>query len=114
PDCQPATLEARKAGAAGNLVPEADPRIGPELFARKLSLTLSASADADAILGRGEAGLDRGSEQSMERAAQIAGAAGPGVVQQVLDRLAGDVPADATILEFCRDALAAQTAFVAG
>jgi uncharacterized protein (DUF885 family) len=92
----------------------ADPRIGPELFNRKLSLTLSASADADAILARAEADLDRVSEQITELAAQIAGAAGPGVVRQVLDRLAGDVPADATILEFCRDALAAQTAFVAG
>jgi uncharacterized protein (DUF885 family) len=92
----------------------ADPRIGPELFARKLSLTLSASADADAILARAEADLDRVSEQITELAAQIAGTAGPGAVRQVLDRLAGDVPADATILEFCRDALAAQTAFVTG
>jgi uncharacterized protein (DUF885 family) len=92
----------------------ADPRIGPERFARKLSLTLSASADADAILARAEADLDRVSEQITELAEQIAGAAGPGVVRQVLDRLAGDVPADATILEFCGDALAAQTAFVTG
>ena len=92
----------------------ADPRIGPELFARKLSLTLSASGDADAILARAEADLDRVSEQITELAAQIAGAAGPGVVRQVLDQLARDVPADATILEFCRDALAAQTAFVTG
>jgi uncharacterized protein (DUF885 family) len=98
----------------------ADPRLGQELFARKLSLTLSAAADADAILARAEADLDRVSEQITELAAhitghitgQIAGPAGPGVVRQVLDRLAGDVPADATILEFCRDALAAQTAFV--
>ena len=37
---------------------------------------------------------------------------GPQVVRQVLDRLAEDVPDDTTILEFCRDALAAQTAFV--
>ena len=90
----------------------ADPRIGPERFARKLSLTLSAAADADAILARAEADLDRVSEQIAELAAQIAGATGPGVVRQVLDRLAGDVPDDTTILEFCRDALAAQTAFV--
>jgi uncharacterized protein (DUF885 family) len=90
----------------------ADPRIGPERFARKLSLTLSAAADADAILARAEADLDRVSEQIAELAAQIAGATGPGVVRQVLGRLAGDVPDDATILEFCRDALAAQTAFV--
>ena len=39
-------------------------------------------------------------------------AAGPSVVRQVLDRLAQDVPDDATILGFCRDALAAQIAFV--
>ncbi len=94
----------------------ADPRIGPERFARKLSLTLSAAADADAILARAEADLDQVSEQIAELAAhitgQIAGAAGPGVVRQVLDRLAGDVPDDTTILEFCRSALAAQTAFV--
>jgi Bacterial protein of unknown function (DUF885) len=36
----------------------------------------------------------------------------PSVVRQVLDRLAEDVPDDATILGFCRDALAAQIAFV--
>jgi uncharacterized protein (DUF885 family) len=94
----------------------ADPRIGPERFARKLSLTLSAAADADAILARAEADLDLVSEQIAELAAhitgQMAGAAGPGVVRQVLDRLAGDVPDDTTILEFCRGALAAQTAFV--
>ncbi len=92
----------------------ADPRIGPERFARKLSLTLSAAADADAILARAEADLGRVSEQIAELAAQIAGATGPGVVRQVLGRLAGDVPDDTTILEFCRDALAAQTAFVTG
>ena len=103
-----AWLSARLAEADGF----ADPRIGPERFARKLSLTLSAAADADAILARAEADLDRVSEQITELAARIAGTAGPGVVRQVLDRLAWDMPADATILEFCRDALSAQTAFV--
>src|SRR5207248_9376060 len=87
---------------------------GPERFGRKLSLTLSAAADADAILARAEADLDRVSEQITELAAQITGAAGPGVARQVLDRLAADVPGNATILEFCRDALAEQTAFVTG
>ena len=106
-----AWLSAQLAEADGN-GGFADPRIGPERFARKLSLTLSAAADADAILARAEADLDRVSEQIAELAARIAGATGPGVVRQVLDRLAGDVPDDTTILEFCRDALAAQTAFV--
>jgi uncharacterized protein (DUF885 family) len=92
----------------------ADPRIGPERFARKLSLALNAAADADAILARVRADLDRVSEQITELAAQITGyaQAGPDVVRRVLDRLAEDVPDDATILGFCRDALAAQTAFV--
>ena len=103
-------LSAQLAGPDGF----ADPRIGPELFARKLSLTLSAAADADAILARAEADLDRASEEIAELAAEMASRAKPGpeVVQQVLDRLAADVPDNTTILEFCRDALAAQTAFV--
>ena len=103
-------LSAQLAGPDGF----ADPRIGPELFARKLSLTLSAAADADAILARAEADLDRASEEIAEVAAEMAGGAKPGpeVVQEVLDRLAADVPDNTTILEFCRDALAAQTAFV--
>jgi uncharacterized protein (DUF885 family) len=92
----------------------ADPRIGPERFARKLSLTLSAAADADAILARAQADLDRVSEEIAELAAGIAGSPkpGPDVVRQVLDQLAQDVPDDTNILEFCRDALTAQTAFV--
>ena len=92
----------------------ADPRIGPERFARKLSLTLSAAADADAILARAEADLDRASEEIAQLAVEMAGGAKPGpeVVREVLDRLAEDVPDDTTILEFCRDALAEQTAFV--
>src|SRR6185437_11733455 len=83
---------------------------------RAPGLAVRAAADADAILARAEADLDRVSEQITELAAritgQISGAAGPGVVPQVLGRLAEDVPDDATILEFCRAALAAQTAFV--
>jgi uncharacterized protein (DUF885 family) len=50
--------------------------------------------------------------QIAEVAAQIAGTTGPGVVRQVLGQLAQDVPDNASILEFCRAALVAQTAFV--
>jgi uncharacterized protein (DUF885 family) len=110
-----AWLSARLSSAAPGPDGDRDPRIGPELFARKLSLTLSAAADADAILARALADLDRVSEQIAELAASIAGSApGPSVVREVLDRLAEDVPDDATILGFCRDALAAQIAFVTG
>jgi uncharacterized protein (DUF885 family) len=90
----------------------ADPRIGPERFARKLSLTLNATADADAILARAQADLDRVTGQIAGQAAQIAGTTSPGVVRQVLGQLARDVPDDTSILEFCRAALTAQTAFV--
>ncbi len=100
--------------AEGSGAAFADPRIGPERFARKLSLTLSSAADADAILARAQADLDRMSEEIAELAARITGSAtaGPDVVRQVLDQLARDVPEDTNILEFCRQALAAQTAFV--
>jgi len=90
----------------------ADPRIGPELFTRKLSLTLNAAADAEAILARAQADLDRVTGQIAEVAAQMAGTTGPDVVRQVLGQLAQDVPDNASILEFCRTALVAQTAFV--
>jgi uncharacterized protein (DUF885 family) len=109
-----AWLSARLDEAAPGPDGDADPRIGPERFARKLSLALSAAADSDAILARAQADLDRVSEQIAALAAELAGPArtGPDVVRQVLDRLAEDVPDDATILDFCRDALAEQTAFV--
>lgn len=115
---RPAALEAL-AGHRGWLsarldAPDgfADPRIGPERFARKLSLTLNATADAEAILARAQADLDRVTGQIAELAAQMAGTTGPDVVRQVLGRLAQDVPDNASILEFCRAALVAQTAFV--
>jgi uncharacterized protein (DUF885 family) len=109
-----AWLSSRLASAAPGPDGDRDPRIGPGLFARKLSLTLSAAADADAVLARAQADLDQVSEQIASLASAMAGAAGSGplVVRQVLDRLAEDVPDDATILGFCRDALAAQIAFV--
>ena len=111
-----AWLSARLASAGPGPDGDRNPRIGPELFARKLSLTLNAAADADAILARAHADLDRVSEQIAALATSIAGAgpalSGPEVVQRVLDRLAQDVPDDATILGFGRDALAAQIAFV--
>jgi hypothetical protein len=107
----------------------ADPRIGQERFARKLSLTLDAAADSAAILARAHADLDLVSEQIAELAAELAGrrtapagnGAGNGaardgdpVVSEVLERLAADAPDDRTIRRLCEQALAAQTAFVTG
>jgi uncharacterized protein (DUF885 family) len=85
----------------------ADPRIGPDRFARKLSLTLSAAADADAILARAEEDLARITEEITALAAELGGSP-----RAVLDRLAADAPDGDTILRFCADALEAQTAFV--
>jgi len=109
-----AWLSAQLSSAAPGPDGDRDPRIGPGLFARKLSLTLSAAADADAVLARAHADLDRVGEQIASLAGSMAGAAGSGplVVRQVLDRLAEDVPSDATILSFCRGALTAQLGFV--
>jgi uncharacterized protein (DUF885 family) len=84
-----------------------DPRLGRDLFARKLSLTLSAASDADAILARAEDDLERLTDEIDEVAAALGG-----TPREVLDRLSAAAPDEATILAFCADALAAQTAFV--
>jgi uncharacterized protein (DUF885 family) len=102
-------LSARLAGddpAAGG-AGFADPRLGRDLFARKLSLTLSAASDADAILARATGDLDRITDEITEVAAALGG-----TPREVLDRLGAAAPDEATILAFCADALAAQTAFV--
>jgi uncharacterized protein (DUF885 family) len=85
----------------------ADPRLGQELFSRKLSLTLQAAADADAILARAEADLERVTEEITRVAAGLGG-----TPREVLDRLGAAAPDESTILAFCTQALAAQTAFV--
>ena len=102
-------LSARLAGddAAAGGAGFADPRIGRELFARKLSLALSAASDADAILARAEADLERVTGEITEVAGRLGGTA-----REVLARLSTAVPDEATILAFCEAALAAQVAFV--
>ena len=85
----------------------ADPRIGADLFARKLALTLSASADAGAVLARAEADLERVTGEITAAAGRLGG-----TPREVLGRLGTAVPDEATILTFCAQALAAQTAFV--
>jgi len=102
-------LSARLAGddpAAGG-AGFADPRLGRDRFARKLSLALSAASDADAILARAEDDLDRVTDEITEVAAGLGG-----TPREVLDRLSAAAPDEATILAFCADALVAQAAFV--
>jgi uncharacterized protein (DUF885 family) len=99
--------ESQDSGRAGDSDGFADPRLGPELFSRKLSLTLQAAADADAILARAEADLERVTEEITRVAAGLGG-----TPREVLDRLGAAAPDESTILAFCAQALAAQTAFV--
>jgi uncharacterized protein (DUF885 family) len=100
-------LSARLADESADGAGHGDPRLGPDKFARKLSLTLQAQADADAILRRAESDLDRITEQITELAATLGGSP-----REVLRRLADDAPDGDTILRFCERALAAQAAFV--
>ncbi len=92
-----------EAGGAGF----ADPRIGRELFSRKLSLALSTASDSGAILARAEADLERITGEITEVAGRLGG-----TPREVLGRLSAAAPDEATILAFCADALAAQVEFV--
>src|SRR3984957_10523499 len=101
-----------------------DPRIGPELFARKLQLTLESGGSPGELLARAEADLDEATGQITETAARLGPGAGDGsrragegdgrggLVRQVLDSLAADAPDDTTILGLVRRAYDAQLAFV--
>ena len=90
-----------------------DPRIGAELFSRKLRLVLDTDLAADEILSRAEADLARVSGQIAAAAAEFMGSApGDGVVRRALDSLAADAPDDTTILGLIRAAFRAQREFV--
>jgi uncharacterized protein (DUF885 family) len=102
-------LNAQLADAAG------DPRLGPELFARRLVRTLDIAATPDEVLARAETELVRISEEIAEVAARIdGGPPRPGQVREVLDRLAEDRPNDDTIVSLAELTLAETTEFVRG
>ncbi|NUP50725.1 MAG: DUF885 domain-containing protein [Catenulispora sp.] len=126
---RPAALEAlqehiawlKERLAAGDAGEEQfrDPRIGADLFARKLSLTLNAESDAAAILARAEADLERVTAEIGQAAADYEGVDLPAsaadrsaLVRGVLNRLAEAAPDSDTILEVARTALLGQFAFV--
>src|SRR6516165_6542004 len=90
-----------------------DPRLGADLFSRKLALVLDTELPVEQVVARAEADLAQASEELAVAAAEYAAAApgeagtgpgGPGTVRAVLDALAADAPDDATILGFVRDA----------
>jgi uncharacterized protein (DUF885 family) len=94
------------------------PRLGPELFSRKLRLVLDTELPVEQILARAEADLARMTEELSIAAAEFLGAQGApagddkGVVRAALDLLAADAPDDATILGFVRAAYTVQRDFV--
>jgi uncharacterized protein (DUF885 family) len=92
-----------------------DPRLGADLFSRKLALVLDTELPAEQIVARAEADLAQVSEELAAAAAEYNGAApgGAGTVRAALDAIAADAPDDATILGFVRAAFTAQRAFVA-
>jgi hypothetical protein len=118
---EPAIAAARSALLAyrGELADRAEhagrtPRLGPELFSRKLALVLDTEVRSDDLLARAEADLEETSEAIVAEAGRLARTARPdsGTVRAVLDDLAREAPNDATVLELCRTALGDATAFV--
>jgi len=89
-----------------------DPRIGPDLFARKLHHTLESGTSPAELLARAQADLAETTGQITETAARLEPGAGAGggavgagagggsasLVRRVLDELAADAPDDRTIL----------------
>lgn len=91
-----------------------DPRLGSELFAEKLALTLDTAFEPAALRAQAEADLDRLTAEIVAAAGRYAGVAEPTTetVRAVLDELADDMPTSDTVLAMCRDALAEATVFV--
>jgi uncharacterized protein (DUF885 family) len=92
-----------------------DPRLGAELFSRKLRLVLDTELPVDQILARAEADLARMTGELAVAAAELMGgeaAQDTDVVRAALDSLAADALDDETVLDFIRAAFAVQRDFV--
>src|SRR6266571_74797 len=92
-----------------------EPRLGADLFSRKLRLVLDTELPVEQILARAEADLARMSGELAAAAAELTGAPARdegATVRAALDSLAADAPDDATILDFVRVAFGAQRDFV--
>ena len=77
-----------------------DPRIGGDLFGRKLGYALDAASDAESILRRAEEDLERVTEAITEVASRVSGEKpdADGLVRRALDRLADDALDDDTVI----------------
>ena len=91
-----------------------DPRLGADLFSRKLAQVLDTELPVDQIVARAEADLAWMSEELVVAAAEYTGTVpgGADTVRVALDALAADAPDDTTILGFVRDAFVTQREFV--
>ncbi|HTT91871.1 MAG TPA: DUF885 domain-containing protein [Acidimicrobiales bacterium] len=83
---------------------DGDARIGPELFARKLALTLDTLTRPEEVRRRAESDLDRIEEELARTASHFGGS-----VAEVFDRLAADRPDNSTIVAAAEQALSEAT-----
>ncbi|MGI8666208.1 MAG: DUF885 domain-containing protein [Jatrophihabitans sp.] len=90
------------------------PRLGADLFGRKLALTLATVWQPEALLAQAYADLGLIETELAELVAS--GQPGSAVTRVEIaaefDRLAEDVPTSENILDYCRQAMAETTAFV--
>ncbi len=90
-----------------------DCRLGEQLFARKLELTLATPWQPAELLSQAYADLDRVEAELAELVStQAARPAGRAEIAAEFGRLAAEVPTSADILDRCRAALAETTRFV--
>ncbi|MDQ2837714.1 MAG: DUF885 domain-containing protein [Actinomycetota bacterium] len=90
------------------------PRLGEELFARKLALTLATPWQPKALLEQAYEDLARIEDELAEvvGSSRSGSSTGRAEIAAEFDRLAEDMPTSDNILQNCRDALAETTAFV--
>jgi len=86
---------------------DGDPRLGSNLFGRKLALVLDVDRSPQQVL---QAALDD-IERVEAELAEVAASRG-GAPREVLDRIAADVPTDDTVVAVAQEALLETTAFV--
>ena len=99
--------------APASTTPHGDPRLGAERFGRKLALTLDTASDADRVLARAEADLERVEALIESTAARLDRGPATGRVRRVLDRLAAEGRVDNdSVVGLCTEALDRATAFV--
>ena len=90
------------------------PRLGKELFASKLALTLATPWQPTALLDQAYRDLERVESELAELVGRTTGAgtADRAAIAAEFSRLAADAPTSETILRLCQDALTETTEFV--